>query len=477
MRSIERLLLGWVLGALSIGAVALVLVSYLLTLDELDEVFDENLKQVALASSYHYSLGELPESMVDADDVRAALPELPKGGRRVSAARPSLPRIYESEGAFDFITLVWTEQGELRFTSDASVTIPFSAKTGIQHLKRPDGEWHVYSIVQRGSVVQAAQRESSRDTLAVEVASKMFIPLAALVILIGMLLVMALRRGLRSLDHAAGSVAQRTAATLLPVSLEHMPREIHPLVHAINDLLARLSEAFTTHRRFVADAAHELRTPVTALRLQLQLLERADDADARSAAVRDLKAGVARSQHLIEQLLNLSRFEPDSQDAPAVLLKPVDLGALVRDVVGDMSIKAEHGGIDLGADVAGDIVVKGDHEQLRVLLNNLLENALRHTPAGGVIDVRASVLGERPTLQVIDSGCGIAPGERERVFDRFYRGENTMAGGAQMAGSGLGLAIVRSIADRHHAQVSLHTAPSGSGLEVRVVFVAYRPAP
>ena len=154
-------------------------------------------------------------------------------------------------------------------------------------------------------------------------------------------------------------------------------------------------------------------------------------------------------------------------DAPASREEAVDLGALAREVVGALIVKADHLGVDLGADSAPEgPVVRADPDQLRILLTNLVENALRHAPAGrGVVDVKAGLLEGRPALQVLDNGPGLAPAERERVFDRFYRGEQ----GAGAQGSGLGLAIVKAIAQRHRAEVSLHDAPGG-GLDVQVRF-------
>jgi signal transduction histidine kinase len=180
--------------------------------------------------------------------------------------------------------------------------------------------------------------------------------------------------------------------------------------------------------------------------------------------MQELKAGIDRAQRLIEQLLQLSRVEPD---APASRDESVDLGVLAREVVGALSVKADHLGVDLGADSAPEgPAVRGDADQLRILLTNLVENALRHAPRGhGVVDVKAGMLQGRPLLQVVDNGPGIPPAERERVFDRFYRGEQ----GAGAQGSGLGLAIVKAIAQRHQAGVSLHEAPGG-GLSVQVRF-------
>ena len=153
----------------------------------------------------------------------------------------------------------------------------------------------------------------------------------------------------------------------------------------------------------------------------------------------------------------------------------VDLGALVRDVVGSMSLKAEQAGIDIGAGGAASIVVAGDPEQLSVLLDNLVENALRYAPDGSKVDVEAGLRGSQPELRVIDNGPGIDESERIRVFDRFYRAADAAGAARDKGGSGLGLAIVRAIAERHGAQVSLHTARGGQGLEVRVLFAAPGP--
>ena len=447
MHSLERHLLRWILGALALGAALLVLAAYLAMLDEMNEVFDENLKQVALAAMTH-------EDAASYAQAREAL--------------PGLPRRYEEAGEFDFVTAVYDRKGTLLFSSDPSAALPFARVSGLSHDGEGKNEWHVYTIVQGDRVVQAAQRGASRRMLAAESASSLLVPLLILVVLIGVLVVVALRRGLRPLDAAAGGIAARSAISLEPIGAMGMPREIHPLIGSINDLMQRLDQAFRVQRRFVADAAHELRSPVTALRLQMQLLERAEDPDERAVATRELRLGVERVQRLIEQLLDLSRVEPD---APTRALAPLDLGELLRGVVAKRSVEANAKGLDLGAQAEPGICVQADAHQLEVLLDNLVGNAIRYTCAGGRIDVQACRLAERPTLRVIDDGPGIPEHERERVFDRFYRSES-LQGEARTSGSGLGLAIVRAIAQRHAAVVSLHTPESGRGLEARVAFGA-----
>lgn len=445
MRSIERYLLAWILGALTLGAVLVALVTYLVTLDEMNEVFDANLKNVAEAVASHrhsgYGLGA---------DVPLDLPQ-----------RTDAPEDAE------IVTLTWNRAGQRIFASDPRVKVPFTDSEGLSR-PRVDGEdWIVYSSVRAEAVAQAAQRVVSRQEMAGESAATVFPPMLALVVVVGGLLVFGLRRGLQPLGSAARDIAARSARALDPIAAGDVPREITPLVTSINDLIARLSIAFSAQRRFLADAAHELRTPVTALKLQLQLLRRSTDEASREEAMAELEAGIGRAQRLIEQLLQVARAEPDGERPR---MEPVELGELVRSVVGNLSIKAERYGIDLGASGPAGIVVMGDANQLIVLLNNLVENALRYTPQGGVVDVEAGRRGEQPELRVIDSGPGIPEPERQRVFDRFYRCEDAPALARDGGGSGLGLAIVQAIAERHGAVVSLHTPASGQGLEVRVAF-------
>ncbi|MEO8123592.1 MAG: ATP-binding protein, partial [Burkholderiales bacterium] len=241
-----------------------------------------------------------------------------------------------------------------------------------------------------------------------------------------------------------------------------------PLVRALNDLLARLSTAFAQQRNFVADAAHELRSPLTALQLQLQLLERSSDPAERTQLMQELAAGVARTARLIRQLLHLSRAAIDEDAGVTFERARLELGALVRSAVARSANEAEQRRIDLGAEARDETWIYADAVQIEILLGNLIENALRYTPAGGVVDVVASMFDGAATLRVIDSGPGIAEPERVRVFDRFYRSPDAITRDA--SGSGLGLAIVKAIADKHYAQVSLHEGHAGIGLEVRVVF-------
>jgi two-component system, OmpR family, sensor kinase len=443
MRSIQRTLLLWVLGALALGSAAVAAASYLLTLQEMGEVFDTDLRNVAQAVA----------------GVHGRLPGTP----------PSVVTDYGGDATDDaaILTQSWRADGVRLYRSDPRVALPITRVEGLSKLQVAGEDWIVYTHVQPSGIVQAAQRHSTRQAMAAEAASKVLLPLLALSVGVGGLLVVGLRMGLTPLDRAARDVATRSEIALAPIDSGAVPREIEPLVSAINGLMARLAGALAAQRRFVADAAHELRTPITALRLQLQRLRRSPDDLACEQAMVELEAGIARSQRLVEQLLQVARAEPDGRPQRRVR---VDLAALVRATVGRHSQRAEALGIDLGALATAEVWVDGDADPLGVLLDNLVENAIRYTPAGGTVDVAATLEHGAPLLCVRDDGPGIPAAERERVFDRFYRGEDAPALARDASGSGLGLAIVKAIAERHGAAVSLHTPAGGRGLEVQVRF-------
>jgi len=269
------------------------------------------------------------------------------------------------------------------------------------------------------------------------------------------------RRGLNPLRFVAAEVQRRDARTLAPLGTDDLPREIEPLVSELNRLLERLQRAFAAQRAFISDAAHELRSPLTALRLQLQLLDRAPDETERLEARARLGAAVERAIHLVEQLLALARSEP--QDI-AMDFEKVDLAAAAAEGIKDTHDLALARKIDLGLDAAPGLYILGNREALRTLARNLVDNAVRYTPLGGTVQVRCRSAAQRALLEVSDTGPGIPAADKERVFDRFYR-----RAAAEGDGTGLGLAIVKAIAERHGARIDLGEAPGG-GLHVAVSF-------
>jgi signal transduction histidine kinase len=256
-------------------------------------------------------------------------------------------------------------------------------------------------------------------------------------------------------------VRARDEQSLKPLPTTGLPDEVAPLVAALNALLQRLGQSLDTQRAFVSEAAHELRSPLTALKLQLQLLTRAPDDAARADAVTHLSRGIDRAARLVEQLLALARSEPG---APATTLQQLDLSEVVRQAVADTVPFAHARGTEFELFADAPITVTGEPSALAMLARNLADNAVRYSPPGARVELRVSLADGAPTLQVDDAGPGIPPSERERVFDRFYR-----RSGGDEQGTGLGLAIVRSVAARHGANVALGDSPLG-GLRVTVRF-------
>jgi two-component system, OmpR family, sensor kinase len=436
MRSIRRQLLFWLIALLLAGFALAGWFTFRQAQAEANELFDFQLQQTA-----------------------AALPSEPFSSA-FGAGDPN------SGGV---VIQIWSREGVQLYYSHPHAPLAPRAKLGFSTEHTSGGDWRVYSAVVGDNVVQLAQPMSVRNRLAAEVALRTLWPSLMLLPLLGIAVWIVVGRGLRPLKRVALALDTRRPDALDPLPDARLPFEVRPLVRALNGLLARLSGALDTQRAFVADAAHELRTPLAALRIQLQLLERARNDAERREATQDLKHGVERATRLVEQLLALARSEPASNAAPA--FAPVVLRPLVEDCVRSYAALASERGIDLGVERADEATVNGDAAALRVMIGNLLDNAVKYTPRGGRIDVSVDASDARhPRIVIEDTGPGIPPAERARVFDRFYRmpARDEMLAG--VSGSGLGMAIVQGIAEQHRASVTLDDASGGHGLRVTVTF-------
>jgi two-component system OmpR family sensor kinase/two-component system sensor histidine kinase QseC len=316
-------------------------------------------------------------------------------------------------------------------------------------------------------VIQVSQPLAIRRKLAADAAWSAVVPLLAIAPFMAAAAWWLTALALRPLARVAQDVRRRDEQSLQPLPEAGLPDEVAPLVTALNALLQRLRQSLDTQRAFVADAAHELRSPLTALSLQLQLLKRAGSDSERTAAADALAAGIERAARLVEQLLTLARTEPGAGAAPTQRL---DFSELVREAVADTVPLALARGtaFELSADAA--VTIDGDRAALSALVRNLADNAVRYSPPGARVELRVSQADGGATLHIDDSGPGIPPAERGRVFDRFYRRALSDEGG-----TGLGLAIVRGVAQRHGATVGLSDSPLG-GLRVTLRF-ATRPLP
>ena len=430
MNSIRARLLIALIILVAVVSLLAAAVTYRRVLSETSNLFDYQLRQMALSLRSQVTLAPRIEIPPDQGDTDFVIQIWDVFGARVYLSRPGLPMINQTILGYADLSL----RGE---------------------------DWRAYGLQTVNGVVQIAQPVRVREAFARAAALRVVIPLMLLLPIMIAAVAWIVRRGLLPLRIVTAEVQRRDVHSLAPLEARDLPLEIAPLVSELNRLLARLQTAFAAQRAFIADAAHELRSPLTALRLQLQLLDRAPDAAARTEARERLGAAVERAIHLAEQLLTLARSDPQEAGGK---LEPVDLGAVAAQGIADTHALALVRDIDLGLEAESGTVVLGDPEALRTLTRNLVDNAARYTPLGGSARVRSRKAGERAVLEVTDTGPGIPRAERERVFDRFYR-----RAAAQESGTGLGLAIVKAIAERHGARVALDEAPGG-GLRVAVDF-------
>ncbi len=443
MTSIRRTLLAWLLLGMAAVAALATVATYVETKREIGDLFDLQLKQLAYSTRIEDLL-------------------------RGRGPTPSPPDGRPAPGVAQIVTQIWNRDGVLVYWSQPNTGLPVPATEGYSTVQDNGREWRLYTHVVGNHALQVAHALDERREIATQTALRTLLPLLALIPFLGVLIWYAVGRGLRPLDAMSRAVAKRRPDAMAPLAESGLPNELRPLAGSLNALLARLDDALAAQRRFTADAAHELRTPLAAVRLQVELAERAPDAPARAAALTELKSGVDRAVRLVEQMLTMARFEPEALGAAATA---VHLTPIVHDALVARAALAEDKGIDMGSARSAPVAVRGDAASLGMLLANLLDNALRYTPAGGRVDVAVDDEDGAAVLSVMDNGPGIPVGERESVFERFHRGTSA-SGDTDGGGSGLGLSIVKRIAIAHGASVTLDYGPGGRGLTVRVRFPA-----
>lgn len=442
--SLRSRLLWFVLVAILLAAVLQAVTAYRGALQQADAMFDDHLQQMARSLR-----GGVPLGIPQAED-------------------------NDSTG-FDLYVQIWGQDGTQIFRSTRSA-LPPRAVLGFSDVEAHGNRYRVYTLQTPLQTVQIAQNLSARTARARSLALRAVLPFALLTPLLMLAVWWIINRSLAPIERARRQVANRAADDFSPLAEGGLPDEVRPLVNEINLLFGRVRSAFDAQKNFVADAAHELRSPLTALKLQAQALRRSDeDPSAREAGIARLNQGIDRAIRLVEQLLLLAREEAGTGQAPGSAGR-VDLQTVEKLAVADVLPQARHKHIDLGLTesppVPANVEVNGQAEALRILLRNLLDNAVKYTPPGGRVDVSLHIENGLPVLTVEDSGPGIAAQDRARVFDRFFRASDA----ATETGSGLGLAIVKVIADRHGATLALDRSERLGGLKVELRFPAARPA-
>jgi two-component system sensor histidine kinase TctE len=322
---------------------------------------------------------------------------------------------------------------------------------------------HVVLANGRTALIQVAETRKKREALASRIISGVLLPQFAIIPLAVILVWLGLSRGLRPLSRLRERMARRRPGDLSPLNIRGTPEELQPVLRSFNELLGRLEENLQAQQRFIADAAHQMKTPMTGLRMQAELAMREADPVQLRRSVEQIAVGAERAGHLISQLLTLARAEASHEKLHRFEI--VDLQSMARSVTLEWVDRAHAKHIDLGFEEAEwPLAIDGVPLLLRELLKNLLDNAIKYTPAGGRVTVRL-IAAEHALLEVEDDGIGVPEEDRERVFERFYRVLGTDADG-----SGLGLPICREIAEQHRATIRLAAGREGRGTCVVVAF-------
>lgn len=453
--SLRRRLLLIMLGVFCLAWIATALGAYLDSRSEIEYLLDAELEQVAkvlLTLSQH----ELKEE------------RLARGVHAESTLEiydyPLLRDKFDAKLAFQ----VWINGDTLALRSNNSPTTRFaSLENGFSILRLGVDEWRIFSLTDPRTHITAVVSEhaSVREALVSGVSLRTILPLLLGIPLIGVLTWLGVGRGLRPLGRIAEQVTRRSPSDLTLIDTAHAPQETRPLIEALNRLFARLGLAFENSRRFTADAAHELRTPLAGMAAQADVALLADDAALRSTALQHMKTAIQNMTRLVSQLLALARWDTDAMN---ILYRPVDFSALVSVILRQFETAAAARDIHLTLTAPATAVLDGDEMGLQLIVRNIIDNAIAYTPQSGEVAVEVGEREDWVWLSVSDSGPGIAPEQREHIFQRFYRGDHQ-----HHAGSGLGLSIVQRCVNLHGGEIKLLTSEA-RGLQVMVRLPKYK---
>jgi two-component system sensor histidine kinase QseC len=436
--SLRRRLLIGVLSAVAVAWVAVAAFAYLQARHELNELLDVHLVQSAA--------------------ILAA--QLSEGAEEIELEHAPQFHPYARRVAFQ----VWERGERLRLHSvSAPSTRLSSIDEGFSFAEAEGRRWRVFSTWghEHAFLIQVAEQVEARDEVSGEIASHLLAPLGIALPLLGIALALAIRRGLRPLGDVAQQLATRDPGRLEPIAAEPAPVEVRPLVDRLNDLFQRVAEALEHERRFTADASHELRTPIAAIRAQAQVARVAIAGAERRCALDKVISGCDRATHLIEQLLTLARLDTSASPHDE---SRCDLVLIARAVLAEIGPWAHSRGVTLRLEATEPVLVSGNEVLVGVLLRNLVDNAVRYSPPDKTVTVRVRKDSSGPRWEVIDQGPGIPSAERDRVLSRFYR----LPGFEE--GAGLGLSIAQRVAQLCGAKLELLEAEGHSGVRARVRF-------
>lgn len=354
---------------------------------------------------------------------------------------------------------LWERGRRLRLHSSNAPNTLFSAQTtGYSDVVVDGRSWRVFSAWTRRHehLVQVAEREEARRDITNAMTRNLLLPLVFALPLLGLMVWLAVAQALRPLARLGRDVARREATNLEPLDPQGAPGEIMPLIDNLNRLFTRVARLIEHERRFTADAAHELRTPLAALMTQAQVARGAAGDTERDHALDNVIAGCARAARLVDQMLTLARLEPEDALGQSEIL---DLHSLAQSVIAEIAPATLRRGIDIGLAESGDVAVSGNGDLIRIALRNLVDNAARYSPDGAHVQVSVARDSDMALVRVTDQGPGLSPEDRIKVGQRFYR-----VLGNSASGSGLGLSITRRIAELHGGRLVLDNNADGRGL-------------
>jgi signal transduction histidine kinase len=378
---------------------------------------------------------------------------------------------WDDDPALHLDMQIWDRAGNRLYRSSAQIGLGSDTSPGFS--VQPSGPQadavmlRVFTLKGTERTIQVMHSRELRRALTRDAELQVLVPTLLAMLIVAVLVGTSIRKGLEPIRELDEELSHRDAASLKPINLAHAPAELARVVRTFNRLLEQLDASMQAHKRFIANAAHELRTPITALRLEVDNLAHGQDqAQIREAASR-LKMGVHRAQRLLQQMLTLARLEGRTNPQPWMA---VDLLVLAQESMMDLSALGSQRGIEFAFETSGSTVVQGDPNDLRLLLDNLLGNALKFSPQNATVELSIHQRGEAVILLLRDRGPGIAQALRERVFLPFVRTNPAIEG------SGLGLTIAQEVVLNHGATLLLEDPPEGPGLQVRVSFLLSHPA-
>lgn len=444
----QRLLFG--LLSLMIVSCSITLVkNYFDTRHEIQELFDAQLAQAArvlLELSAHELYEQLAYAAQQGEDISEHIPT----------------QIHKYQQEIDF--QIWIRGGLMAVRSENAPPNPFT-NVDEQFADRVFNQqkWRVYSLSNdAGTIrVQVGQHYAERDLLSNSISTRLLTSFGIMLPLLALLILVSVGQAMAPLKKITNQIENRQIDNLQAISLSRVPHEVVPMIKALNSLFQRLHSAFENIILFTANAAHELRTPLAAQKLHAQVAMQAKDEKSRNEALREVVLGVNRATSLVEQLLTLSRLDPEGalkNDETA------DLYSITEEKLAELTPQALEKSIEISLDFKQSPLVNGKQAMLTILVRNIIENAIRYTPDHGIVEVQLRPVDGKVLFCVMDSGPGIPPEEQKNVFQRFYRGK-----GNTQEGSGLGLAMVQRILEIHNADVKLGKSPYG-GLQIDVLF-------